>query len=598
MAAKVTELLTQEELGNYVKAAAEAAGYKEGFGVPGCDLNLTHWWAAYCRQSLDQQSHNNRLPEYLLTLAKMARDQGVIVPREYIFYDHETGEHLDRPQMMFIRHELIGKRKIVGILFADLRCLSREPAPQQVFERGCEILGIKLIFGDAPSGMDVGSQFARSAITFSNKLARLATNRNARAGNIGRVLKGWVPAHKAPYGYTYRRDADITEGRIQIKKAWWEIDSSDQDSKPVPGSPADYIVKIFEWLGNEGRTLCWVEKKLRELEIKTSAGGEWTANSLRRLVLNHCYTGNHAYNANSRIPNPERPLGDVTGMIKRTLLRPKPAGEAVMCNVPVLVSEELWQKANQAIRERGRGRGKEGKSIQVLLRNRIYCPKCGKPLSVRRRSNDNIIYYLCSRKYRSHSKERCTYRRFVPGIWEDTVWDSVYALLKQDAWIEERLITAEKQNQNTEKLVKIELQKITQYQTKITKIREGFEGGLYSLDEAKAKVAEYREVITKAEQGITRINNNSREFNATFNVEKLKRELQALATQNLDHAVFSEKQDIINKLGVKVYPSEDLKTMRIRCALNFPNGGDNLSTEPDDRCGIVLFGSTGSPRTD
>ncbi len=88
------------------------------------------WWAAYCRQSLDQQSHNNRLPEYLLTLAKMAKDQGVTVPREYIFYDHETGEHLDRPEMMFIRHNLVGKRKIVGILFADLRCLSREPAPQ------------------------------------------------------------------------------------------------------------------------------------------------------------------------------------------------------------------------------------------------------------------------------------------------------------------------------------------------------------------------------------------------------------------------------------------------------------------------------------
>ena len=94
------------------------------------------------------------------------------------------------------------------------KVLSREPAPQQVFERVCEIVGVKLIFGDAPSGMDVGSQFARSALTFSNKLARLATNRNARAGNIGRVLKGWVPSHKAAYGYIYRRDAEIASSRF------------------------------------------------------------------------------------------------------------------------------------------------------------------------------------------------------------------------------------------------------------------------------------------------------------------------------------------------------------------------------------------------
>lgn len=136
------------------------------------------------------QTQNNRLPEYLLTLAKMAKEQGIVIPREYVFYDHESGEHLERQNMSYLQYELAHKKRIVGIMFADIRCLSREPVPQQVFERGCELLGIKLLFGDAPSGMDPGSQFARSAITFSNKIARLATHSNARAGNISRILKG------------------------------------------------------------------------------------------------------------------------------------------------------------------------------------------------------------------------------------------------------------------------------------------------------------------------------------------------------------------------------------------------------------------------
>jgi len=95
MTVQVIEYVTKEKLDEYIGQAAKAAGYQNGFGITGCDLLLMVWWAAYCRQSLDQQSHNNRLPEYLLTLAKMARDQGVVVPREYVFYDHVSGEHLE-----------------------------------------------------------------------------------------------------------------------------------------------------------------------------------------------------------------------------------------------------------------------------------------------------------------------------------------------------------------------------------------------------------------------------------------------------------------------------------------------------------------------
>ncbi len=312
MTVQTAEPVDKELLDEYINQAAKAAEYEKGFGIEGCDLNKLIWWAAYCRQSLDQQAHNNRLPEYLLTMAKMAREQGVVVPREYIFYDHESGEHLDRPAMSFLRHELVEKQKVVGIVFADLRCLSREPAPQQVFERECEILGIKLLFGDAPSGMDVGSQFARSAITFSNKLARLATNRNARAGNIGRVLKGWAPSQRAAYGYVYRRDAEIThDGKIQIKKAWWEVNSAGPDGKPVPGSPADVVTKMFHWIGNEGHTVYWVAKTLNGMCIPGPSGGIWSQDSIRYLMLNHCYTGKHKYNATTRIPNPKRPLGEL-----------------------------------------------------------------------------------------------------------------------------------------------------------------------------------------------------------------------------------------------------------------------------------------------
>ena len=92
MIVQTLEPITKETLDEYITQAGKAVDYERGFGIQGCDLSKPIWWAGYCRQSLDQQTQNNRLPEYLLTIAKMAREQGIVVPREYIFYDHETGE--------------------------------------------------------------------------------------------------------------------------------------------------------------------------------------------------------------------------------------------------------------------------------------------------------------------------------------------------------------------------------------------------------------------------------------------------------------------------------------------------------------------------
>ena len=45
-------------------------------------------------------------------------------------------------------------------------------------------------------------------------------------------------------------------------------------------------------------------------------------------------------------------------------------------------------------------------------------------------------------------------------------------------------------------------------------------------------------------------------------------ELKALRDRNLDEVTFAEKLDIVYKLGIRVYPSEDLRSMKVLCQLN------------------------------
>ena len=62
-----------------------------------------------------------------------------------------------------------------------------------------------------------------------------------------------------------------------------------------------------------------------------------------------------------------------------------------------------------------------------------------------------------------------------------------------------------KQHHDVDKLLKFEQQKIPQSRNKITKIREGFESGLYDLNDAKSKVNGYMETVNKAEREIKRL---------------------------------------------------------------------------------------------
>jgi site-specific DNA recombinase len=390
------ELMNSDELKNLVDMAAKSADYEVGFGIRDCDLTNSVWWSAYQRQSLEEQTKNNRLSDYLRTCAIEAKKLGAIVPLDYILYDAVTGEHLERPHMKYLR-KLIVERKIKGVIFPTLDRLSREPVHQQIFEIEAAYYNVQVHYADVPSGNDPGSQFARSIMAHAAKATKLANRKNALGGNIGRVVKGWAPAHRAPYGYTYKRDAEIgTDGRVYIKRAWWEINELDPDGNPVLRSPAWVVVQMFKYL-SEGRTLYWIASYLNEIGITTPEGGKWSTSRVAKVAHRHCYTGNHQYNVNARVTNPDRPLLDITAELKRTLIRPKPKEEWVQFTVPALLSEEVWQRANRQIKERGRGRGKEGKSIQALLRNRIYCPECNRPMVVRRDGHQHLVYYHCSK---------------------------------------------------------------------------------------------------------------------------------------------------------------------------------------------------------
>jgi site-specific DNA recombinase len=458
--------MSREEFDSLIDKAASETGYDEGFGVRHCDLTKSNWWAAYTRQSWEEQSKNNRLPEYLLTCAREAKKLGVIVPREYIFYDAVTGEHLQRPDMILLRR-LMAERRIAGCIFPLLERLSRETIHIGIFEFEAEYSRVRVHYADAPSGTDPMSQMVRMAIASAAKFVKLANRKNNRGGNIGRAVSGNVPAGKTSYGYTYRVEyQELGHGRRKLIRAWWEVSALDADGNPVWGSEAWVVVQIFYWIGHEGRSTYWVANELNRLGIKPRYAEVWSPALVGFIVKNHAYVGKHAYNKAWYVPNPNRPLGDITAEIKRTIRRPKPEDEWVHFEVPALVSEELWQRANENIRKRGKGRGKAGKTIEALFRGRVFCPICGNIMRLHRDSRCRwLTYYVC--------KTRGCRMKFIRVSWLDQLgWGEIGHLLQNPALVETQLQRTERDDDGIRKRIRLEQFHIREAERKIAKIQD------------------------------------------------------------------------------------------------------------------------------
>ena len=578
---QINEFISDDRLERYINEAARTAGYEEGFGVRGCDLKSRQWWVAYTRQSTREQSENDRLGEYFLSCARLAKKAGVIVPREYIIYDACSSEDLNRPGMIRLRGELIAGKHISGVIISFQGRLSADPHHQLTFEKECGYYGVQVIYGDAPSGQDWASQTARLIQAQAN-LLRVKSNRdNALAGNIARVLAGKAPAHRIAYGYSYRAEKVIEPrtGRARVLKAWWEVNELGQDGEFVNKSAAWAVSQMFIWIADQDRTAYWVCKRLNEMGIPPPLGSSWSPKTVIKIISRICYTGKAEYNSNGRFPNPNKPLGDLTLGIKRTLIRPKPEGEKVIFDVPPLTTEDRWRRANANLRERGRGRGKQGKVIEALFRCRMICPKCGKPMSVLR-DRHSKIYYYCREHYRPWIKNPCRYNRLIPGTWDEEIWTEICAMLNNDLWIEQQLKQELAQNTDIDKYVRMEQWKINQAKARIVKVQNGWENGLYIEEEARTKIAEHREAIIRSEAEIERIEANK--ANTSFgpaDMDKLRLELKTLRDRNLNESTFEERAELIAMLGIKIMPSEDLTSRKVICRLNLLQGNsDNAIT--------------------
>ena len=228
-------------------------------------------------------------------------------------------------------------------------------------------------------------------------------------------------------------------------------------------------------------------------------------------------------------------------------------------------------------------------AIQALLRNRIFCPRCGLPLVVRREGNSKKIYYHCTRHYRVWDGKACGFRKFISAKWDEYIWDCVYALLSDDSWVEHQLAAEQDHQKAATRLIDAEHRKIAHLQAMIARVQVGYEEGIYDAGEAKNRIKGYQRATALAKEEILKLQSQAGApgMNGS-SIDALKRELESLRQTNLESTIFDDKLRLMALLDIKVYPSEDLKTVRIKTGLCI-NSSEVPPSSEQDYCGKVLF---------
>ena len=334
--------------------------------------------ALYARVSTRRQEQEATIESQLDRLTSYTRQHEYELPAELQFIDQAvSGKQLARPGLDRLRDAAAAGA------FTTLLCLSpdrlaRNLGAQQVVLDELRRAAVTVIFLDQPSLGD--SPQAKLLLDMQGAFAeyeRVLISDRMRRGRLYRLRQGHTAPYPAPYGYRYQPAQDQTA-------ATWLTEAAE----------ATVVEQAFVWYTQDGLSLGALAQHLNVRQVPGPDGATWHASTLGRLLRQPAYRGVAYYN---RRQTDTSGLGERRrqgqGRLRFPRYTPRPAAEWIPCRVPALVSDEVWQAAQERLAMQSRFAPRNSQHT-YLLRGLLVCSVCGHTLQGR--TQRGIGYYTCT----------------------------------------------------------------------------------------------------------------------------------------------------------------------------------------------------------
>ncbi len=322
--------------------------------------------ALYARVSSDQQAQEATIDSQLAALQKRADADGHVVAPQDVYADEGfSGASLLRPQLERLRDRIAeGLVEVVYVHSPDR--LARKYAYQVLLLDEFHKHGVTTIFLQAPSGKTAEDELLVQVQGMIAEYERAKILERSRRGKLHRARQGAVSVlGSAPYGFLYLKKSEQVPASYQIL---------------LP--EAKVVRRVFHALVNEQKSLGQIGRDLDADKIPTPGGAKrWNRGTLRNIVTNRAYAGKAAFCKSEVIERqtPVRPRrGAPTIPRSNTTQRLRPKNEWITIDVPAIISEQLFEAAQEQLARNRKLSPRNGRG-RHLLQGLTVCAHCARP---------------------------------------------------------------------------------------------------------------------------------------------------------------------------------------------------------------------------
>lgn len=323
---------------------------------------------AYCRVSTDAEEQENSLDNQIRHYEELIKSNPEY---EYAGVYHDFAISGYKEQRPGLQKMLADARagKINLILTKSVSRFARNTAivlkaTRELREMNVsiyfELQNINTLSGEGELMLSVIAAFAQEESESASMLSRMVYRRKYEQG---------IPVQYLDRSFGYRKGGNGDFVPDEEQAAW--------------------VQKIFQMIA-DGYSLSAVAEYLNRNKVQTVGGAKWIASTVQRIIQNEIYKGD--YIMHKHYVNEERKL-----------VRNRGEEDAwyIEDDHPAIVSDDLWEKAQEARRKKREYLDK-GSVIQEFTKesypymNHIFCAECGFPLMHRVYSDGNRLNWGCS----------------------------------------------------------------------------------------------------------------------------------------------------------------------------------------------------------
>ena len=422
--------------------------------------------ALYARVSSQSQAESGTIESQVAELVAYAKEQELVLLSEHHYIDAGvSGRFLARPGLDRLRDAaMLGVFAVVLCLSPDR--LARNLTAQHVVLHELERQGVEVVFLNQPHfGDSAQARFWQQMNGMMAELERTILQDRMRRGRLYRLRQGQAVPTQAPYGYRYQSSQAMRSSR------WLVIEEE-----------AAVVEQVFVWYAEENNKISQIARRLNEQNTPSPASKQWSGTTISNMLRQTAYKGTayySRYQADYNAIGQRRKHGQGRLQFPRYIERP--AEEWITIDVPALVSESLWQAAQDRLQMNARF-SKRNSCRSYLLRGLLVCDVCG--YTMQGRIHNDIVTYACRHGGKNRPADvpqhRCVVR--ADEI-EPVLWQALSDLLRQpermqQAW--ESLATGPSASEQQRSRWQ---QRHDLLQKRRQRLLKAYEASLYSLEE-------------------------------------------------------------------------------------------------------------------